>query len=716
MLERAVKLLKKYYGYDRFRPGQEKVIASLLAGKDTIAIMPTGAGKSLCFQVPAMLMPGVTLVVSPLISLMKDQVDALNNQGLPATYINSSLTAGEVRQRLSYIAAGRYKLVYVAPERLETEGFQAVLAQLPIGMIAVDEAHCISQWGHDFRPSYQAVGRFIAQLKTRPVVGAFTATATPEVKTDVIHLLSLNEPDMHVTGFDRPNLFFRVLRGENKQKFVLNYVQANAGDGGIIYAATRKEVDSLYELLRKKGYAAGHYHAGLSDAERTSQQEAFIYDDIKVMVATNAFGMGIDKSNVRYVLHYNMPKNMEAYYQEAGRGGRDGEPAECILLFSSQDTLLQKFLIDKSVEHPLRKQSELHKLQDMVDYCHTPDCLRHYILRYFGETEVTGDCGHCGNCSDDSEMVDITVDAQKVFSCVYRMRERFGLTLVADVLKGANNKKVRQFNFDVLPTYGLFADRNLNDIKTLLQQLAATGYMQLTDSNYPVVKLTPKAIAVLKNQENVWQKVLKVRQAKSDDVLFEKLRQLRKRLADRDKVPPYVIFADSTLKEMSMDCPVDEAALRRVKGVGEAKLERYGSEFLIVIREYIAAHPRVDQASEVARPNEEATKKPAAIKPTEQASHLVTLAMYQQGLEPAAIAQARELTLNTIENHLARCSQEGHAVDWDRLIPAEYKQMIVAKVKELGTDRLRPLKEELPDEVSYTAIKAVIAKILQKEG
>ncbi|MGI6091722.1 MAG: DNA helicase RecQ [Veillonellaceae bacterium] len=586
MIQQAEKLLKKVYGYDRFRPGQESVIASLLAGRDTIAIMPTGAGKSLCFQVPAMLLPGVTLVVSPLISLMKDQVDALNNQGLPATYINSSLSSAELRQRLSYIAAGRYKLIYIAPERLTTDIFQSVLRQLDISMLAIDEAHCISQWGHDFRPSYQAVGPFIANLKTRPIVGAFTATATPEVKNDVVNLLGLKRPDVHVTGFDRPNLFFQVLRGENKQKFVMNYLKANAADSGIIYAATRKEVDSLYELLSRKGYAAGRYHAGLSDSERAAQQESFIYDDIRVMVATNAFGMGIDKSNVRYVLHYNMPKNMEAYYQEAGRGGRDGEPAECILLFSSQDTLLQKFLIDKSVEHPLRKQHELHKLQEMVDYCHTPECLRTYILRYFGESDAMNDCGHCGNCNDDSEMMDITIDAQKVFSCIYRMKERFGLTMVADVLKGANNKKVRQFGFGDLSTYGLMAERPLVDIKTLIQQLAATGYLQLTDSNYPVVRLTPAALAVLRNQAKVYQKVFKERQAKPDDSLFELLRQLRKELALRDQVPPYVVFADSTLKEMSQYCPVTEEALRKIKGVGEVKLERYGREFLAVIKEY----------------------------------------------------------------------------------------------------------------------------------
>ncbi|WP_312421368.1 DNA helicase RecQ [Anaerospora hongkongensis] len=586
MMERAQQLLKQYYGYDQFRPGQAKVITSLLEQKDTVAIMPTGAGKSLCFQLPALLLPGVTVVISPLISLMKDQVDSLNNQEIPATFINSSLALSEVNRRLYNVRAGRYKLIYVAPERLETEFFQSALQELPISMVAIDEAHCVSQWGHDFRPSYRSVSTFIAGLPVRPVIGAFTATATPEVKADICQLLSLEQPDVHVTGFDRKNLSFAVLRGENKQDFIINYVKANSKQTGIIYAATRREVDSIYDLLRKKGFAAGRYHAGLSDNERKNEQEKFIYDDVQVMVATNAFGMGIDKSNVRYVLHYNMPRNMESYYQEAGRSGRDGLPGECILLYGAQDVMLQKFLIDKSVEAPQRKQHELGKLQDMVDYCHTPECLRYYILRYFGERVTDDDCGNCGNCNDDSERVDITIDAQKVFSCVYRMRERFGIALVAEVLKGSKNKKVLQFGFDQLPTYGLFAERTLQDIKTLIQRLVATDYLALTESEYPVVKLAPPAIAVLKNHSKVWQKVVVQQQRQADDSLFESLRQLRRQIAERDNVPPYVVFADSTLKELSEQCPVDEPQLRLIKGIGEVKLKKYGAEFLNVIRQH----------------------------------------------------------------------------------------------------------------------------------
>lgn len=701
MLEQAGQVLQKYFGYDEFRPGQDQIIDSLLKGHDTVAIMPTGAGKSVCFQVPALLLPGVTLVVSPLISLMKDQVDGLNSQGIPATFINSALAGTEVRRRLYDISAGRYKLVYIAPERLETEAFQAALQRLNISMVAIDEAHCVSQWGHDFRPSFRNIRPFIERLKVRPVLGAFTATATNEVKTDIAALLSLVQPDVYVTGFDRPNLSFTVLRGENKQKFILNYLQTNSRQSGIIYAATRKEVDGLYELLLKRGVSAGRYHAGLSDEERAQQQERFLYDDIRVMVATNAFGMGIDKSNVRYVLHYNMPKNMESYYQEAGRSGRDGLPGECILLFGAQDTLLQKFLIDKSVEDPVRKHHELRKLQLMVDFCHTPECLRQYILRYFGDTAAASECGNCGNCDNAGELVDITLDAQKVFSCVYRLRERFGVTVIADVLKGSKNKKVQQLGLDRLPTYGLFAQRTIPEIKALIQRLVATQYLNFTEGEYPVVKLTAQALAVLKNEASVWQKETTQRKLEADDDLFELLRQLRKQIAEREKVPPYVVFADSTLRELSEKCPQDEAGLRHIKGIGELKLKRYGGEFLQLIRQYTAQ----SAAPESAAPAAAATRKAAG-----PASHLVTLELFRQGKSLDQIAQERALTLNTVQNHLGRCSSEGHAVDWDRLIPAQYEALIVAVIQQLGGDLLRPIKDALPEEVGYEAIKAVLGK------
>lgn len=704
MLDKALQLLKRFYGYDEFRPGQQDIIKSLLAGNDTVAIMPTGAGKSICFQIPALLLPGITLVISPLISLMKDQVDALVNQGIPSTYINSSLTQAELSRRLYDIGENRYKLIYVAPERLSTDTFQAILSKTIISMLAIDEAHCLSQWGHDFRPSYQTIYPFINSLPNRPLIGVFTATATPEVKNDIITLLGLYRPSIYVTGFDRPNLYFSILRGENKQKFVLNYVKDHADQSGIIYASTRKEVDALYEVLLNKGYQVGHYHAGLRDDERTNEQERFLYDNIQVMVATNAFGMGIDKSNVRYVIHYNMPKNMEAYYQEAGRSGRDGDPGECILLFSSQDIMLQKFLIDKSVENPERKQHELGKLQSMVDYCHTPNCLRQYIIQYFGETSTTENCDNCSNCKDDSELVDITIDAQKVFSCVYRLRERFGVTMIADVLKGSKNKKVLQFQFDQLPTYGLFSNRSVNDIKALIQRLTATQYLTLTESEYPVVKLTETAFAVLKNEASVWQKIVKTHKVEADDDVFTALRKLRKKLAEKENIPPYLIFADSTLREMSLQLPTTTAQLRKIKGVGEVKLDKYGKEFITALKEYAPTLAN-GQESSINAPTKKSDKTP---------THLITLQMFTDGLSLDEIAKERDLKPVTIQNHLVKAGEEGHAVDWDRLIPAEQEDKIIAVIRDVGTALLRPIKDALPEEIGYDTIKAVIAKHFTK--
>ena len=583
MLTQARVLLKKFYGYDDFRPGQDEIIASLLSGSDTVAIMPTGAGKSICFQIPALLFSGITLVISPLISLMKDQVDALGVQGIPATYINSTLSSATLSRRLYDISQNKYKLIYIAPERLNTEVFKNLFAGLEISMIAVDEAHCLSQWGHDFRPSYQAIYPFISSLPNQPLIGAFTATATPEVKADIIKLLGLYHPQIFVTGFDRPNLHFSVLKGENKQAYILDYLKKHSNQSGIIYAATRKEVDSLYKLLIDKDFKVGRYHAGLNDSERSLVQEDFIYDNLSVIIATNAFGMGIDKSNVRYVIHYNMPKNMEAYYQEAGRSGRDGEDGECILLFSSQDTMLQKFLIDKSTENPDRKTNELNKLQAMVDYCHTPNCLREYILNYFGDSSKIS-CQNCSNCQDNSELTDVTIDAQKVFSCVYRLRERFGINMIADVLKGSKNKKVLQFGFDQLPTYGLFKDKTVNEIKNFINILTATQYLTLAEGEFPIVKLTPEAFAVMKNESKVWQKSAKtITEVKVDNSLFEKLRALRKEIATKEKIPPYMVFSDATLQEMATKMPSDNFELGKVKGIGEVKLGKYGSAFLEVL-------------------------------------------------------------------------------------------------------------------------------------
>lgn len=582
-IETAQQALQKYYGYAEFRSGQKRIISSLLEGRETLGIMPTGGGKSICYQIPALLFEGITLVVSPLISLMKDQVDALNTIGIPAAYINSTLSAGEFQERMRAAREGRLKLLYVAPERLESESFRTRMQSLQISFVAVDEAHCVSQWGHDFRTSYLAVAPFVDSLPQRPLVAAFTATATPEVTQDIVKLLALRDAELFVTGFGRDNLAMSVLRGANKRDFVFDYAQRNASKPGIIYAATRKEVDELYTAMRRKGLNVGKYHAGMTDGERARNQEDFIYDDIRVMIATNAFGMGIDKSNVRYVIHYNMPKNMEAYVQEAGRAGRDGEPSDCILLFNPQDILTQKFLIEQNEGlSPERKKNEYRKLQTMVDYCYTPKCLQGAILDYFGDAQESEPCGKCSSCTDERELVDITTEAQQIFSCIHRMRERFGVTMIASVLKGSRSQKVLQYRFDGLPTYGLMRKSTEKEISDLINVLIAEGYLQLTEGRYPVVKIQAPAVEVLRGERQVFQKVQKQPEAfvAVDETVFEQLRVIRRDLAAKAKVPPYIIFNDATLREMSELKPATEQAMLRIKGIGEVKFRQYGKPFL----------------------------------------------------------------------------------------------------------------------------------------
>lgn len=588
MLNKARQILQKFYGYEDFRPGQKKVVESLLNRNDTVAIMPTGAGKSICFQIPALLFEGVTLVISPLISLMKDQVDSLRQLGIAAVYINSSVSKAQLYKDLQDISAGFYKIIYIAPERLTSEYLPDSFKNLNISMVAVDEAHCLSQWGHDFRPSYRNILNFTNSLRIKPIISAFTATATPEVKTDIINLLGLKQPNVFVTGFDRPNLYFSVLRGEVKDKFVIDYVKKHQDEAGIIYVGTRKDVDALQVLLEIKGIKAGRYHAGMTDEERNQMQEDFLYDNLSVMVATNAFGMGIDKPNVRYVIHYNMPKNMEAYYQEAGRAGRDGLSGNCILLYSPQDTQLQKFLISKSTESEIRQQLEYKRLQSMVDYCHTPQCLRAFILHYFGEFDVEEHCDNCSNCKLEGELIDITIDAQKVLSCVYRMHERFGVKMIAEVLKGSKSAKVKQFNLERLSTYGLMKERKLKDISDLILRLSAMQYLDITESQYPVVTLNELSWQVLRGQKKVWQKMVIVKKAKAKGELFEALRSLRKELATKEKLPPYMIFSDATLTQMATDKPTDLELMKNIRGVGEFKLQKYGEKFLTVIKSYIS--------------------------------------------------------------------------------------------------------------------------------
>lgn len=704
MINESLSILKKYYGYENYRGGQEKVIKSILEKKDTFAIMPTGAGKSICYQIPALMFEGVTIVISPLISLMKDQVDGLVDMGVPAAFINSSLDSYEVQERIFEASVGHYKLIYIAPERLESENFRASLKEINISMIAVDEAHCVSQWGHDFRPSYRAIITFIEELKARPIIAAFTATATEEVKEDVMRLLGLVDSNVYISGFDRENLFFTVIRGGDKKSYIDSYINQNDDSSGIIYAATRKEVDSLYEHLKRNNFSVTKYHAGLSENERKENQENFIYDNSKIMVATNAFGMGIDKSNVRYVIHYNMPKNMEAYYQEAGRAGRDGEKSECILLFSAQDVMVQKFLLEQNVQSEVRKLNDYRKLQNMVDYCHTQGCLRKYILQYFGEEQTKENCDNCSNCKDETELKDITLDAQKIFSCIYRVNEKYGTTLIAEVLRGSKNSKILELNFDKLSTYGIMKDYTIKGIKDLINILIAEDYLRLSEGEYPTVRFCEKAIAVLKSKEKVLLKVHKQKEKKAvDNSLFEILRALRKKISEREKLPPYVIFHDTTLREISENIPMNNDALMRIKGIGESKIKKYGEELLTEIINYAEQNGIKEQKDDIAADTSEGIEE-------KQKSHKVTFDLYKQGKSIEEIQKERQMTRITIEDHILRCAAEGMDINLDSFINPSYEKLILDVIGKIGAEKLKPIKEELPEDVDYFTIKAVIYK------
>ncbi|MFP4661760.1 MAG: DNA helicase RecQ [Halanaerobiales bacterium] len=715
MLERANELLKKYYGYETFREGQLDVIKSITDKKDTVAIMPTGSGKSLCYQIPALLFPGVTIVISPLISLMKDQVDALHEMEIPATFLNSSITYNELDERLYKARQGDYKLIYIAPERLESARFCHLLNSLDVSLLAVDEAHCVSHWGHDFRPSYLYIGKMIKEFHQRPVVAAFTATATPEVRQDISSQLDLINPEIHISGFNRENLTFTLRKGIDKDQFVMDYVKTNISEAGIIYAATRKEVDRVSRMLSDAGYSAGRYHAGLSDQERHQTQEAFIYDEINIVVATNAFGMGIDKSNVHYVIHYNMPKNIEAYYQEAGRAGRDGEPSECILLYSPGDNHIQKFLIEQSESSPERKQKQLQKLQEMVDYCHTSRCLRGYILSYFGDENAMSECNNCSNCSDDRELIDISEEAQKVLSCIYRMEQRWGITITAQVLAGSQNKKVLENGFDDLSTYNIMPSKTIKDIKNMINMLAADGYLNLSEGKYPVLQLNQRSYRVLKGEEEVFQRIEKKQhKINIDNELFNLLRNLRKDIASSEDVPPYVIFHDSTLREMSNYYPVDRKSMLKIAGVGDIKFEKYGEQFIQLIKKYMDEHgsENNEDGIEVINNDGEVTNTKTDVRTNSgvKNSYLLTYKLFKAGKNIDEIAAERELSTITIENHIFRAVDEGLDIDIDFLIPDKFEEEILAAIEQEGSEKLKPIKKALPEEVSYTAIKAVLCK------
>ena len=600
--QQALRMLETYFGYISFRPAQEAPIASLLRNEDVIGIMPTGAGKSICFQIPALCKAGLTIVFSPLISLMKDQVDGLLVQNIPAALINSTLTQAEFNKTMYEVRSGKIKLLYIAPERLGSNFFCNVLRALPIAQVIVDEAHCISEWGHDFRPSYRLIGEWLNSLPKRPIVGAFTATATKYVENDIKKLLGLDKANVYVTGFDRPNLSFSVIRTPKRMDYVVHYVRQHDNENGIIYCATRKDVDRVYENLTRAGIKVGHYHGGLSDEVRREMQNAYADDKLQVMVATNAFGMGIDKSNVRYVLHYQMPRNMESYYQEAGRAGRDGASAECILLYSGQDVQVHKYLIEQSIETPERQEVELRKLQSMIDYCFCSNCLRKYMLNYFGESTVWTTCDNCSSCKGSGDKVNVTKEAKAIFRAIMGTDERYGASMITSIVRGERTDRIMRAGHDALPVFGLLSNVDEKSIKGLIQQFVASGYLRSSSGKYPVLSLTAGAEEVLgghKEVEEIRQHVsVPSRTSRSTSTpsrgksssgaggLFEHLRQHRKRLAEKAGLRPYLIFPDTVLIDLANLRPTTLGEFGNVKGVGEAKLKKYGLSFLQAIAEY----------------------------------------------------------------------------------------------------------------------------------